>query len=435
MRKPTNSIQAPMTTNLVSLVDTTSTGALVDTTTALQILDGEVALLSTDLDAADNGQLTALPLGQTAMLVQGTPKSNNTNDIDPWGVSDPAIVKTTNLYKTGVRTISTTDYNSGAYAMAVVTDLPAPVANSEYGIIVELDGVRQQREFGSNTDQPASSVIMPSILPVGPTDYALQTIATKINAQSQLLGRNKRFIVLGLSVDGSGGGTALSALFNDLSALDFQITDGVTYTMQKTTPLIRGLANLVTATTGTASPITGATTVVVMNSTTAGTAASVDALVAIGLDSKLSAYADDLFQVRTDVNINPKDEFESEGTVSKAYSTEEEGSGRVLTIDSENRAQLDIHTKQATPYYEEFSKGYSYLDARKNYGATYVDFVGTEARIDADYTYEKQAVIFWEQVEPTTLNVANIIATAPTGTQPAVVGQLATWSGVTEVTT
>ena len=388
MRKPTNSIQAPMTTNLVSLVDTTSTGALVDTTTALQILDGEVALLSTDLDAADNGQLTALPLGQTAMLVQGTPKSNNTNDIDPWGVSDPAIVKTTNLYKTGVRTISTTDYNSGAYAMAVVTDLPAPVANSEYGIIVELDGVRQQREFGSNTDQPASAVIMPSILPVGPTDYALQTIATKINAQSQLLGRNKRFIVLGLSVDGSGGGTALSA-----------------------------------------------TTVVVMNSTTAGTAASVDALVAIGLDSKLSAYADDLFQVRTDVNINPKDEFESEGTVSKAYSTEEEGSGRVLTIDSENRAQLDIHTKQATPYYEEFSKGYSYLDARKNYGATYVDFVGTEARIDADYTYEKQAVIFWEQVEPTTLNVANIIATAPTGTQPAVVGQLATWSGVTEVTT
>jgi hypothetical protein len=430
MRKPTNSIQAQMKTNLVSTFSgTASTGALVNNTTALGINNGEVAMLSSDLDASDYGSVSATPQGNMVKLIQGTPKSNNTQTVDAWGISDPAMVETTDVIKGAVRSITTSNYSSGSLAMSAFSNLPTIAPNNEYGVVIELDGRRQENEFGQNTDQISNTVTTPQVLPAAPVDFVLQTLATRLNSRSILTGSTKRFVVLGMSTDASGGGTALSALVNNNSVINFQTSNGVTYGIQSTTSLIRGFAKLIES-----SDLTSASTIVVLNGTTAGDAASVDTIVVVGIDATLSAYVDDMFQVRTDVDINPSEELESEGSISKVYASESNGDGRSIVLASRHRAQLNIHTQQLTPYMEYFSEGYTYLKEDKNYGTTRIDFTGTESTIDHTYTYEKQATIYWEQAEAINLTVSTVIASTPSGTKPAAIGTFATWSGVTQRT-
>ena len=436
LRKPTNMIQAQMITELVSTTDTSSTGALVDSSSAYNINDGEVALLSSDLDAPDYGQLTATPDGQLVKLVQGTPASADLASNDPWGVSDPSLIETDSILKDGVRSITVTNYNSGALAVSAYTNLPDIVADSDYGIILQLGGVRQEREFGTLSDQPTGDYLSPSELPTAPKDAALQSIAFKLNSMSRLTGGTKNFVILGINTTG-GSGTALSSIVNDGSQIDFEVRRGITYRIKATSQLVRGLANLIEV----SDTITGATTIEVLDVTKAGDAQNIDGVLAIGLDAVLAAYEDEVIELRTDVDLNPKDQFESEGTVEKAYPSEGEGSGRALQIDSRHRAQLQIHTKQNTPYGHEFSRGYSYLDPKKNYGVCRVDFVGTEAAVDHKYIYEKQAVIYWEQTEPTTLSVSAgaetsaIASYTPSESAPAVVDQLAAWADNVSVVT
>lgn len=431
MRKPTNSIQAPMTTNLVSTVATASTGALVTSGSALNISNGEVALLSSDLDAADYGELTATPDGNSVKIVQGTPASANIATNDPWQVGDPAKVETDKIYKGKVRSITSVNYNSGALSMSLFSATPTIVVNSTYGMIVELDGRRQEREFGINTDQPTGTVQTGATLPTDGTDFVLQSIAAKLNSQSKLTGGSKNFAVLGVNLAG-GSGTALASLVNDGAAVDFVTLEGTTYSISSSTRFVRGLANLIAA-----SALVPASTIEVIDLATAGDAAKIDALLVVGLDDALGVYEDDVFQVTTDVTINPKDTFEEEGTVVKVFGAEAEGDARSIGIDNENRAQLEIHTKQNTPYMEYFSQGYKYLDANTNYGACYIDYIGEESTVDHAYVYEKQAVIYWEQTEPITLSVDGVAAgtTAinsftPSETAPAVVAQFTTWAAL-----
>jgi hypothetical protein len=252
-----------------------------------------------------------------------------------------------------------------------------------------------------------------------------------LNSQSVLAGGSKNFVVLGMNVAG-GAGTALASLVNDDAVVNFQTIDGTTYGINSSTRFVRGLANLIAAST-----LAPASTIEVIDLATAGAAAKIDALLVVGLDDILGVYEDDVFQMSTDVTVNPKDSYKELGTVVKVFASEPEGDGRSLGIDNNNRAQLEIHTKQNTPYMEFFSTGYKYLDAAKNYGATYIDYVGEESTIDHVYTYEKQAVIYWEQTEPITLSVDGVAggttainSFTPTETAPAVVAQFTAWAAL-----
>lgn len=428
MRKPTNMVQAQMTTNLVATATTTSTGALVNNTSALQIKNGEVALLQADLDAANYNHLLAAPTGKFVQIVQGTPKSNNINNVDVFQVGDPAIVKSDKIYPKSVRNMTTTNYTSGTLSTELYVTDTTFATNSDYGLFIQLDGRRQEREFGQNTDTLSANVPTGNVLPTNTKDFVFQTLAFKFNQQSQLVGGSKRMVVLGISLDGSGGGTALSTLTQG-DAVNFMVQNGVTYTMQVTNPLIRSLAKQISA-----SDLLATSTIVVVDPTTAGATAKVDALLVVGIDANLGAYEDDVMQVRTEVTLNPKDDFESEGTVTTVYPAEAVNSGRMVANYNRHRAQLNIHTKQLTPYGEYFSEGYSYIDPSLNYGSFIVEFYDTESTIDAERAYEKKAIIYWPQTEPSTLSVDGvavgetaILAFTPTEAAPAVVGQFTAW--------
>jgi hypothetical protein len=421
-------VQAQMTTNLVSSVATSSTGALVNTTSALNILNGEVAILDADIDSATYNELTANPVTKFVQLIQGTPKSNNTNNIDVFQIGDPAYVKSGKIYPKKVRNMTTTDYTSGTLSTEVYVTDTVFATNSNYGIYVQLDGRRQEREFGQNTDTLNGSTSTGPVLPTDAKDFVFQTIAFKLNQQSQLVGGSKRMVALGVSLDGSGGGVALSTL-TEGSTISFMVQNGVTYTMQVTNPLIRSLANQIAS-----SDLLVSSTIVAIDTTTAGNAAKVDALVVVGIDAELAAYEDDVMQVRTEVTLNPKDEFESEGTVTTVYGAEAKNSGRIVANYNKHRAQLNIHTKQLTPYGEYFSEGYSYINPSLNYGSFIVEFYDNESVLNGQFEYEKKATIYWAQTEPSTLSVDGveagetaILAFTPTETVPAVVGQFSTW--------
>jgi hypothetical protein len=425
-----NKRQAPIVTHLVATAATSSTGALVGTGSALNIANGEVALLSTD-DVADKGQLTATPDGNVIKIVQGTPASSNINLHDPWGAGDPISVETNPIKKAYVKDVRTVNYTSGQYSASVYTTTTTFATNTDYGMIVELDGRRQERYFGENTDQPSASIETTGTLPTDAKDFVFQNLGLQLNSQSVLAGGSKNFVVLGMNVAG-GAGTALSALVNDNSQIDFMVQNGATLTLTSDTPLVRTLADLIAN-----SALTAASTIEVLDSVTPGSAATIDALVVVGLDAKVAVAEDDMIDVRTEVNINPSRGLENEGTVVSVYGAEAEGAGRSISIANDLRAQLQIHTPQLTPYGEYFAQGYKYINKDVNYGQYIIEYYDVEKTIDHTYEHPKTAVILWPQTEPITLSVDGVAGgtTAigvftPTEAAPAVVTQFATWAGV-----
>lgn len=424
--KPTNRIQAQMVTNLVSNVGSTSTGSLVTASTALNINNGEVSILDSNIDSPTYGQLVLNPVGLNEfVLVQGTPKSANIQTVDPWGVGAPGFVKSNIIRKGKVRSTNTSDYNSGTLSTSYYGTTVTPEVNTEYGIFVELDGTRQEREYSQNTDTLVGNFTTSNVLPINGKDQILQNIAHDINLRSKLTGSNRNVVVLGINEAG-GAGVAIGTI-TDTTVFNFMTNRGVTYTMTSSFAFVRSLLAQVADST-----LTEASTIEVIDITTAGTTAKVTNLLFVGLDAEQSVYFDNVSQVRTDVTINPAKELEQTSTTVKVFGVEAINSGRTVAIHNQDRAQLDIHTMQNHPHGEFFSEGYNALSLDKNYGVYTIDFYDYESTlITGEIPYEKKAYIYWEQSEtPTTVSAA-ILATEIVITnvtpKPAIIANIETW--------
>lgn len=134
-----------------------------------------------------------------------------------------------------------------------------------------------------------------------------------------------------------------------------------------------------------------------LGGTTAATNSNIDAFVVLGLDSSTAAYDDNIWQVTNDVDVNLAGGY----NVTTEYSTkvngvEDTGTGREWTIANNDRAQLDVHTKQIQPHGDFFSAGKSYIDSSKNYTSTVLEYYDVEQTLTTTEVTPKRLTILLE---------------------------------------
>lgn len=410
----TFSMQPRPETILVASADSAlASGTLVNSATGVvNLADGQLGLVS-----AKHGQGVAyntfLTAGQTVSdarfvrLVQGTPgsadlrtnKGNPANDL-PY-VQSPLIDGKSPVVVTGkVATVP-------SYSAWVIGDVAANagsinvVDETEYLMHVAFTGVRNDREFSvSGIETLPISFTTPDYSTLGTTnalDHLIKNVAWKVNVNSRILGAtqaagdrgNRNILALAVNLGGGAGtgtgnsvataGSQSTAVVDLQSGSGNPVTslpvyyDGTnTYSVTVDATMNQTFDNLVAG-----SVLAAASTVEVINLTTAGAAANADAIILIGTDQELASRVDTEERVKTRIHVGLEYNFNSTNPnkqeASNAY--EGAGQGRKWLLRSDRYHQLNQYTQQNQPRMEYFIQPPSYVDATKNYNVYSIENV------------------------------------------------------------
>jgi len=130
---------------------------------------------------------------------------------------------------------------------------------------------------------------------------------------------------------------------------------------------------------------------------TNGSNTNVDAFVFIGLHEPKAAYFDNIEHVTNNVEVNVAGGLNTSDVVNSVVAADEgTGQGAKWIIQSDDRYQLNVHTRQNQPFMEYFSKGVTYLDKNKNYVSTIIDYYDYEETLTTREVTPKQLIILLE---------------------------------------
>lgn len=410
------------------------TGSWTTATTALNIKDGQFGILSMDPNSAVRTYGEYLRTGddstevQAIKLVQGTPVSQASQLADPWEVADKAYVESGIIRRRSIRSVMVKKARFATLGAQAVTNFPTVVNKGEYNAFLKLNSIRYRKEYGITNDNSlyASVPVVDDFTAAGitqPLDYVLQRLAADFNSQSKLVTSgtrkgNKSFVVLGVKA-GGGSGQALGTI-TPTTNINFQVVNGVNQVLPGSVELCQALAQLVQD----SAALTNTSTIELMNPLTAGGAATVDALIVIGLPHTLAAYYDNVEQEMVTPTINLGGTFISGVTdpiVVVCPAQEGTGHSRKWNILNRWRNQLNVHTKQVQPQDDWFSEGKSYIDLAKQFYTSYViEYFDTESTLTLDIGSPKRATLLFrcEPLSSFTVNVANIVTRLGAGSTP-----------------
>lgn len=380
--KKTNKL--PMESLLVIKGDQAVVSGLFATaTTALNLASGQLGVLSMDPNSTVRVPGEYLRSGddstevQAIKLVQGTPVSGATQLADIWEVGDKSHVESATIRKGRIRSVYVKKAKFATYGAQVITGFPTPTNTGSYNAFLKLNSVRYRKEYGITNDNSLyAAVPVTDFTTAGitqPKDFVLQHLAVDFNSQSKLVTTNtrkgnKNFVVLGVKVAG-GSGQALGTI-TPTTTFNFQVVNGVNQAMTSSVELCQTLAQLVVDST-----LTTSSTIEVLNASASGAAATVDALIVIGLPHKLAAYYDGMKEDMVTPTMNLGGDFIStstDPTVVTCYASEGTGHSRKWDLQNRWRNQLNVHTKQVQPQDDWFSEGISYIDLSKQFYTSYI---------------------------------------------------------------
>lgn len=385
-----------------------ATGSLVDGTTSLGIADGQLGVLSWDHDgveplgdfmtsaSADVSKVSAIK------ILQGTPKSNAIHTVEPWEVSDKAYVESGIIHRDNIRSVTTDVFRVPVRSAFAVTDLPTIQEGSTYGTYLEIQSVRNDRDWSDNDEVVFESVDTPADMSAitNNEDYVLTHLGYKLNTRSKVVNLsnsasvrrgNKNYVVLAIDTDG-GAGQAIGTITCAGTPTTFDIMkdydakgNATTTSITADASIVSALANLIqkqvddeAAGTTITNQITTSSTIEVIDPKAAGDSA-IDCLVVLGVPETKAAYRDNITQVQPTVKLNLSDSFRSAAFIETfVMPYEGQGSGSNWIVDSEDRYQLSVHTAQKQPHGEFFSKGVNYIDADSNYTSYIIEYFDYE---------------------------------------------------------
>lgn len=325
-----------------------ATGTLLNGS-AVRPVDGQFMVLSADPTGATlpNNAITA---GQTALqvkmikVVQGTSNSQNLANVSPFHLNAPAYWESAVIEPDKIDTVTTALPELPTYSMKYHHTFTAPSTATDYVMSIVLESATRDIEYAAQRrDINRYSVTMPATAPTAPTDYLLQTIATKANLQSiQYNPAGKPFIVFGIATDGTPG-----VVINTITAttsIPWMTYGGTTYNFTSSQTFVQSLAAAVTA-----SAFAGTASIVNLNSVAAGTAVTVDALLVVGLDEISAVVFDD--ETRNKVRVTSGFNLDNT-TVSASAPKESTGSGKGWNKQWKERMGLGIYWQAylAHPY-------------------------------------------------------------------------------------
>ena len=442
-----NRSQAPMETFLVSKSNQSIvvSGDMNTAGTSLNIADGQLGVLSAD----PNGTVKPgnfIPAGTTAAnvkaieIVQGTPNSSQTTEVNAFGIGHKAVVKSGAIKKDKIRSVATYKYEHPRYSIWYLTGVSGLAASKNYYLTITMEGERIDTTHGMNREVIRNSVKMPATLPTDSDDFLLQNLALKINQSSKFVNPNtnysgnKPIVVFGIDSNGSGSGQAIGSMTKNTAAFNFaKYTVGgstIQSTFKPDLELINSLKTAITSVAGLANA-----KIENLGNVTPGSADTVDGLLIIAFREKEIAAYDDVkeLSIRADVNFGAElGETQPTYTLSHVC-TPSEGvnTGRQVALRYADRAEEQIFTLQNWPVDgRPYPVPESYLSKTGKYTVTIIEYYDNDNVLSGEHEFTKTAVICLPAAisdETVSASTGLTIATTDTNTVSSLNGTLGAW--------
>lgn len=397
----------------------------------MNLVDGQFGVASADFYGTVTAN-TFLAGGETASnvrairVIQGTPASSNLALADAWQVSDPAYVASDDIHKDNVRSLTLTKPRTAVYSATAVVDFPAPLDNSDYGIIVEMDSNQIEKTHGFNTKSAISKILSPDFTALGttsPKDYVLQNLLYKLNLNSfTFAGENgdskgkDPFVALAINAAG-GAGTPIGAIVVG-DEIPFMTYKGITSSVTVTPEMVAGLAKLMklqaeaVAAGDATEAIVAASTIEVIDLTTAGAAAKVDGFIVLGERDSIPLGVNTNPNYTVDVTVNLTDAFRVSEGFSQTKSYSEESKNMNWSLANRRRSQRMNHNLYVETDYPSFNvvEGFNYVGENTPYTSAILDYFDYEETLTREEHNPKQLVMLMPAVMDVTETVTTVLA-------------------------
>jgi len=409
----TETIFVPTTNQAVKATGGIGSGA----TTAVGVLAGQLGIMSVDHDSSVRSYGTFLQAGDDSTdvasikIVMGNSVSANTQNVNPFLANKARpFIESPVIHKDNVRSFSARLSALPTYDAKVFTGFTTPEDLTLYKMYVEMRSRRNDRDYGQNVDTVPVTYTTPDYTNTAsitqPVAHLLQQVGHKFNLNSKAVSTSPNWQNKGqkpavaLAIDVSGGsGVALGTIDCGTSVSVMTTTiNGVTSTstIVADQTMVETVRQLIANTT-----LTAASTIEVINITTAGQAATpaVDALVVMGLDNELAHGYDDIYstKVRVDVELGEAFQLQSFTETKGSDAFDGYGKGRQWRIQYDTRAFGQKSLYDLTGHKDTtLDISLENLDETKEYTAYVIDVYDTEETLTTQGLSQKRIVILLE---------------------------------------
>lgn len=412
---------------------------------AVNLGDGQIGILDVKTNKLVKGSDVTVANYPAIKLVAGTPTSADFSKNYGWHIGEvkpfleTPIIDGSYTVQSVTASLTPVQSNSAVY----IDGVSVPVASTatvkqNYAINILFRSVRKDRDYGNNIDKLITSYETPLTL-VGSTDaekksYVLAKLIGRINAQSKLnnlqpqwanIAAKKHVIALGINLDGTGTGTAITGIKTGDSINVMSTTNG-TLAITVTAGMVQTLHNFIQKeliVSGAAYPLAEIITVDV-DTVNGG---DIDGILLVALDHDTAVAYDDIYGVKPTIDVTVGG-FTSYTTTTVSSAVEPGGSGRLFKIAFDERAFAQYGNHQLTGFADELIKTPSYIDETKSYSAYIIDLYNKDEKFDDSIHHQTRIWILLE----TTLNTSTATADAgiiPTITETTLVTDLNTALG------
>jgi hypothetical protein len=392
-------------------------GDALFTGNAINLTDGQLGIL----DVSDNTFVTgANTVSQVPAikLLAGTPTSADFSKNYGWHIGEvkpfleTPTIDASHTVQSFTASLTPVQSNSAVYIDGVSTPVASTATvKQNYAVNILFRSVRKDRDYGNNIDKLITSYDTPLTL-VGSTDaekksYVLAKLIGRINAQSKLnnlqpqwanIAAKKHVIALGINLDGTGTGTAISTIKTGTS-VDVMTTTNGTLAVTFTAGMVQTLHNFIEK--KVTNPVVEIVTVDVDTVNTG----DIDGILLIALDHDTAVAYDDIYAVKPTIDVTVGG-FTSYTTTTVSSAIEPGGSGRLFKIAFDERAYAQYGNHQLTGFADELIKTPSYIDETKSYIAYILDLYNKDEKYDDSIHHQTRVWILTEA----TLNTATAFA-------------------------
>lgn len=419
MSKPTNKLA--MEQILVAYCpgatdQTLAQGALVDASTSLGLGDGNIGILSWDHKGSPSlGNFLATGDDSSDVraikILQGTPASSNITTADPWEAGHKGYVESGIIRKDKIRSVYAQTCRAAVYGAVGATqfDSTVPKDTTEYKMYVTLDSVRNDQFWGPNDETLNVHYTTPdytALSTTSPMDHLLQNVLFEMNKYSRLINLsnysyakgNRNVLALGINLAG-GSGTAIGTI--DCGDSVNVMTDGsTTSAVVFDEAMVMSVAEIVARMAAdsnivAANKIDGSSTIEVIDLSTAGDAAKIDAFIILGLPEQKSVAFDNVAQIMVQPSLELGGGFQVSPIHATAEASADEGAGYgwQWLIQNDNRWQLAINNMQNHPHGDYYNEGEKYINPDYRYTSYIIEYYDTESTLTTEEVSPKRLIL------------------------------------------
>lgn len=389
---------------------------------AINLDDGQLGIL----DVSDNTFVTAaatISQVPAIKILAGTPTSADFSKNYGWHIGEvkpfleTPTIDASHSVQSFTASLTPVQSNSAVYIDGVSTPVASnATVTQKYAVNILFRSVRKDRDYGNNIDKLITSYDTPITgLPTDAAEaksFVLAKLINRINAQSKLnnlqpqwanIAAKKHVVALGINLNGSATGTAISTIKTGTNVDVMNSTNG-TLSVTFTAGMVQTLNNFLKNKVITASATNPLAKIVNVNVNTAN-GGFIDGILLVALDHDTAVAYDDIYAVKPTIDVTVGG-FTSYNVTTVSSAIEPSGSGRLFKIAFDERAYAQYGNHQLTGFADELIKTPSYIDETKSYIAYILDLYNKDEKYDDSIHHQTRIWILTEA----TLNTATAFA-------------------------